>query len=265
MSEKNKWGRNLSWKRGPVSPVKFPSIHPLGLDAVVPKAKNLRQQQSPVKDQGHAGACVAFATAAFAEFLQKKAMRLKIDSPLIYSDTKFVPLSELHLYYHNREREGTINQDSGSFIYNGITTAQLNGFCRSTIWPYDLNNLYSAPSKAAEEDGLKHRVGVGVHVDGIAQIEKCIASGYPVIIGTDVCASFMEVGPDGIYQGVEPGESPEGGHCLLLCGYSRMTKRMLLKNSWNRTWGRDGYVSVPYSWVEGFEDCHSIRVFSKLD
>ncbi len=252
----NKWGRALTWKKGPeTSPLSFSALK--RLEAIIPASKSLKRYCSPIKDQGKAGSCVAFGVCGAEEFLQKNSARLGITDA--FSEKSLIKVSELFAYYHNREKEGTINEDSGSYIYTGIKTAATNGFCRSTLWPYDLNNMYTHPPKSAEADGLLHLSRQGFTVRGISEIEKCIASGYPVIIGTELTPSFMNVGQDGLYDGPYRYEKSIGGHCMLIVGYSKNTKRMLLRNSWGTEYGKRGYVSVTYDMAEGFDDCHTLR------
>ena len=74
----------------------------------LPDKVDLRSKCSPVENQGSLGSCTANALAGALEFieLQKGAI--------------FVDLSRLFLYYNERVIEGTVKEDSGAFLRDGI-------------------------------------------------------------------------------------------------------------------------------------------------
>lgn len=73
----------------------------------LPKMIDLRHQMSPIVDQGHLGSCTANAiTSGLREYLE-----LQSGHPL-------TRLSRLFLYWHERELEGTVNEDSGASGWN---------------------------------------------------------------------------------------------------------------------------------------------------
>jgi C1A family cysteine protease len=44
-------------------------------------------------------------------------------------------------------------------------------------------------------------------------------------------------------------ETLEGGHCVLMIGYSDSMQTFLCVNSWGPSWGNRGLFSIPYLYV----------------
>jgi len=74
-----------------------------------PKSVDLRAICPKIYDQGTLGSCTANAIAAAIEFDQRKEL---LAAP-------FTP-SRLFIYYNERALEGTISNDSGAMIRDGI-------------------------------------------------------------------------------------------------------------------------------------------------
>ena len=87
----------------------------------LPKAVDLRPQCPPVYNQGKIGSCTANALGAAYQFEQIKQKR-----------SNFIP-SRLFIYYNVRAIGGTINQDSGAMIRDGIKTMVKEGVCPEQI------------------------------------------------------------------------------------------------------------------------------------
>ena len=94
--------------------------------AQLPPKIDLRDQCPAVYDQGQLGSCTANAIGAALQFDQKKQ-----------HETDFLP-SRLFIYYSEREHEGTINDDAGAMIRDGIKCVNRLGAPPETDWPYDI-------------------------------------------------------------------------------------------------------------------------------
>lgn len=257
--------RKLDWLRGPPSPFKYKAIKPGS--AKIPIRYNLKSLQSPVHDQGQSGSCVGNAVANHLEFLQLKALKAKIPSPEVFPDTgpdvfngmAYDPISRLFIYYNARSLEGMTQYDSGCNIYDAVASIQKTGFCQESIWPFNLNNMYTQPSKAAFAEASNHRAIMAYSIDNSDDIKICLASGYPVVFGTDVYRSFENVGKNGVYPGPTGWERSMGGHCMLIVAYDDYYQSFTVKNSWGTGWADKGYCYVSYDFAEQFADMHTIR------
>src|SRR6202042_2867797 len=91
----------------------------------LPESVDLRPGCPPVYDQGQLGSCTANPIAGAVEFDQ-----IKQNLPSV-----FVP-SRLFIYYNERMMEGTVSQDSGAQIRDGIKSIGKLGVCPEKEWPY---------------------------------------------------------------------------------------------------------------------------------
>ena len=48
----------------------------------------------------------------------------------------------------------------------------------------------------------------------------------------------------------EKGERVLGGHAVMAVGYNQKEKRFLVRNSWGRQWGKAGYFTMPFKYLE---------------
>ena len=45
-----------------------------------------------------------------------------------------------------------------------------------------------------------------------------------------------------------------GGHAVLAVGFDQKRKRILFRNSWGTKWGRKGYGTIPFEYLEYLAD-----------
>jgi C1A family cysteine protease len=103
--------------------------YPHGLPPLV----DLRSECPPIYDQGQLGSCTANGIAAAIEFDQHKKDR-----------KEFVP-SRLFIYYNERAIEGTVSQDSGAQIRDGIKSVATLGAPPESDWAYDIKKFAQKP------------------------------------------------------------------------------------------------------------------------
>src|SRR5207245_8139190 len=101
--------------------------------AELPAKIDLRKKCSPVENQGELGSCTANALVGALEFLELK------------DSSKFVDLSRLFVYYNERAIEGTVKQNSGAFLRDGIKSLAKQGVCREEEWPYRVRDFTKKP------------------------------------------------------------------------------------------------------------------------
>jgi C1A family cysteine protease len=214
---------------------------PLKPLAKLPEKVDLRKKCPRVYDQGALGSCTANAIAAALEFDQMK-QRLK---------SVFTP-SRLFIYYNERAMEGTIESDSGAMIRDGVKSVAKRGACKEDSWPYKIDRFRDKPGKACYSEARKHQAIQYMRVNqALAQMKGCLAEGFPFVFGFAVYESF--VGP----KVEETGEVPMpkareeflGGHAVLAVGYDEQTQRFIVRNSWGKSWGKNGYFTMPYPYL----------------
>ena len=215
------------------------NTHP-SLDNI--KSVDLRNKMPPVYNQSKLGSCTANAICAAYEY---EMMRQNED---------YTQMSRLFLYYQERKMEGTINEDSGAQIKDGILATAKTGLCEEKYWKYDINKFTVDPPEDAYLDAGFHKT---IEYSRIFQreedIKQSLLDGYPVIFGIIVFSSFEtdEVSKSGIVPMPTETDKELGGHAILIVGYKEIDNKnyFIIRNSWGQEWGDKGYCYLPFEYV----------------
>ena len=211
----------------------------------LPSAVDLRSGCSPVYDQGSLGSCTANALVGALEYLENTAHDLEVDQ-------RFSSLSRLFVYFNERVVEGTVRQDSGAQLRDGIKVLASVGACAEPLFPYKIEAFSVKPVPEAFVDAANRRITAYAQVEqSVAGLKQALASGYPVAFGFIVFDSFEseEVATSGMLQLPHPHETNQGGHAVLMVGYDDADQTFLVRNSWSADWGIGGYFKMPYSYA----------------
>merc|ERR1712023_266794 len=75
--------------------------------------------------------------------------------------------------------------------------------------------------------------------------------GKPVVFGFTVYSSFEseEVASTGVMPMPQPDEKVLGGHAVMACGFDDEKQAVLVRNSWGKSWGEEGYFWMPYEFI----------------
>ncbi len=155
------------------------------------------------------------------------------------------------IYYNERVIEGTVNQDNGAEIRDGMKTLAKQGCCDEALWPYNTKTFTKKPSADAYAAALKHVDSVYLSVaQKLSEIQTAVAAAFPVVMGFSVFQSFesAKVAKTGVVPLPGKKEALLGGHCVVIIGYDDSTKTFLCRNSWGTSWGMRGYFTVPYDY-----------------
>jgi len=221
---------------------------------VLPPAVNLRRSCSPVENQGSLGSCTANALVGNLEFLEKRAKIPATD------------LSRLFVYYNERVLEGTVAEDSGAMLRDGIKTLVRHGVCTEARWPYAIQRFALKPTTACYREGRGHQVTSYHRLLSLQEMRMCLAEGFPFVFGFTVYESFERdrVARTGWVDLPKPSERVLGGHAVLAVGYEDASQRFLVRNSWGTGWGIRGYFTMPYDYLGDrslSDDFWTIRAF----
>lgn len=207
--------------------------------------------EPPVYDQLQLGACTANAIAAELDF-QNKAQGGQFISP-----------SRMFIYYGERDMEGTVSQDAGAAIRDGIQVVHKTGAPPESDWAYDITKFAEKPpakayTDAPKDTGLSYArvLRTGTHMEQINTLGKGFVFGFSVYESFE-SQTVAENG--GVVPMPEKGEQMLGGHAVRRIGYTTkqyakpaIAKQLqdgllygIVRNSWGADWGDGGYFYMP--------------------
>jgi C1A family cysteine protease len=223
----------------------------------LPPVVDHRPNQSPIKNQGRRGTCVAHASLGLLESYDH-----------IPGD-----LSEQHAHYKFNE---FLNRPHN--LNSGLRTTDAARFlahpdgrvCEESDWPYipDQNTInqmvqngsYNPPEGCKDKavygygtEAYKIITDRGLNGESIKNpryLESLLHKGYNIVIGTWV--SWDDKDNNGILDPVLDSKGNPigmGGHAMLVVGYNRPSECFIVKNSWGRGWGHGGYAYLHYNLV----------------
>ena len=206
----------------------------------LPKKVDLRSFCSLVENQEALGSCTANALAGNLEYLDHKI------------DDEYTDVSRLFIYYNERVLIDTEDYDSGAMLRDGIKTLRKQGACWEETWPYLIEKFAKKPSKKCYIEAGKHKIESYHRLLTLNEMLVCLAEGYPFVFGFTVYESFetQRVALTGVVNMPDKKEKALGGHAVLAVGYNQKQKRFLVRNSWGTGWGKDGYFTMPYEYLE---------------
>ncbi|MDD5217135.1 MAG: C1 family peptidase [Candidatus Omnitrophica bacterium] len=209
-----------------------------------PKTIDLRKYCSKIENQGALGSCTAQALAGNLEFLDNR------------TDQTYVDVSRLFIYYNERVLEGSVNDDSGAMLRDGIKTLKKDGVCEEALWPYLIQRFARKPLKKCYDDAQQHKISSYYRIETLSEMLDCLADGYPFVFGFAVYESFesVKVAKTGVVPMPARDERQLGGHAVMAVGYHQKTKRFLVRNSWGSKWGQGGYFTMPFQYLETLAD-----------
>lgn len=204
------------------------------------KKVDLRTGLPPIYDQDVLGSCGPNAIGAVFDFERNRQGK------------PFLNPSRLFMYFNARETEGSINEDAGIMIRDGIKSVAKKGVCSEIDWPYDIAQFATRPSPACYASALNNQVLSYRRIaPNLRSMMQCLASGFPFVFGFSVFDSFESdaVAKTGIVPMPKSSETLLGGHAVVACGYNQNTTRFLCRNSWGAAWGQDGYFEMPFDYL----------------
>jgi C1A family cysteine protease len=231
--------KNFGWKRDLPDhrDFKFKITAPHDLPPLVDMISNCPS----VYNQGNLGSCTGNAIGGAFQFEQMKQNK-----------PNWIP-SRLFIYYNEREMEGTINEDAGAMIRDGIKSLVDKGVCPETMWAYKECKFKQKPPQECYDEALNNQVKEYLRLSPhtLYEVKHCLSDGYPVIFGFMIYESMMtdDVSRTGIVPVPNPNEQPIGGHAVMAVGYDDSKECLIVRNSWGAEWGNGGYFYLPYWFV----------------
>ncbi|MBX3269113.1 MAG: C1 family peptidase, partial [Sandaracinaceae bacterium] len=224
--------------------------------ARLPGAVDLRPWMTPVEDQGQLGSCAANALVGGVEYLVRRETGRHVD------------LSRSFVYFCQRLWDGSVREDVGASMVDGVRVLARLGVPTEASWPYHPDLFAVQPPRLVlrEAAALKLVDWWAVPVDADA-FRGCLAAGFPIAFATRVTESFVRTSARGECGMPEGALDPRHGrHALLAVGYDDARRVFVVRNSWGAAWGDRGYVYMPYAYVlnrEWTSGCWALRLTAR--
>jgi len=235
-------------------------LEPKGLHKIkkLPESVDLREWCSPVEDQGRIGSCTAHAGVGIIEYYEKKSFGRHIDA------------SRLFLYKVTRNLM-KMKGDIGGYLRTTMGAMVLFGVPPEDYWPYNDDEkefdkeppafCYAFAQNYQTIKYFRHdppKEGAG---SILKKVKTYLAIGHPAMFGFTVYNSVEQAEKTGRIPFPSPKERIEGGHAIVAIGYNdkmkiknkygriETTGALLIRNSWGKSWGEEGYGWLPYEYV----------------
>ncbi len=223
----------------------------------VPEKVDLRSWCSPIEDQGELGSCTAQAGVGIVEYFEKRAFGRHMNA------------SRLFLYKVTRNLLKWTG-DTGAFLRTTMGALVLFGIPPEKYWPYKTADFEKEPPAFCYAYAQNYQAISYYRLDPpgtskeelLRRIKTNLAGGLPSMFGFTVYDSISQSGKDGRIPLPSHGEKFLGGHAVVAVGYDdRMkiknnepggtttTGALLIRNSWGKAWGEEGYGWLPYDYV----------------
>jgi C1A family cysteine protease len=201
--------------------------------------RNLINLMPPTYYQGYLGSCTGFGIAkGLREFLS------------IRDWSEHVPMSALWFYWQERNLEGTVDQDAGAYIRDGMKVLANLGCVPESEYPYYVDRFRDTPPDSLLESAAKYKIYEYHRIYDVNDIRHSIAMYQPVVFGALLYESFYQANNNGGFVPMPNTdiENVLGGHCMLVIGYDDERQSFIVRNSWGSNWADNGYCYIPYDW-----------------
>lgn len=207
----------------------------------LPPKVDLRKFMTAVEEQV-GSSCVANALTGAYEYIAKREMQDESD------------VSRLFVYYNARYLDDAQNEDGGSFMEYAIKGLQEYGACSESNWPNDEDLILEEPHKDAYAEAENFKITDSQSlVTDLDVWRNALAEGHPIAFALNTFESFDDAcnnrGRVSMPKKKESVRETDGWHAMLAVGYSDPDKVFIVRNSWGKEWGENGYCYIPYDYV----------------
>lgn len=241
---KSRMGRRYGWIRSWPDPRDHWYSAPAPCLQALPRRVDHTADFPDAYDQLQTNSCVWQSLGGIAEHCWK-AQGLTVCTP-----------SRLFGYYETRAMEGWLDSDGGCIIRDAIKVIARFGIPHEDLWPFDEANVFLRPPQAAYDDALTRQAVQYSRVpQALVQMRASLAQGVPWVVGLTLFEGFesdeaMRTGVINLPTTEELKAGTVGAHAVVAVGYDDDEQRFIMRNSWGRDWGQNGYFTIPYAYVQ---------------
>jgi len=163
-----------------------------------------------------------------------------------------------HHYESNQHPDGGLCEDDALRTYRDL------GHVLESDWPWGGPNpkidelLVPVPDQLVRNEyDLKGFQTVETNPDAMM---AALHEHGPLLVGMPWHKEWEDVGSDGILPEPSGDQPAEGGHCVVIVGYSKPKNAFRMRNSWGTDWGDRGYAWMPMDRDIAIDDVYTIEL-----
>ncbi|MCK9446474.1 C1 family peptidase [bacterium] len=213
----------------------------------LPEILDLRNQLTPIRDQGSQGTCSAQTAACIKEWQENVNIHFNN-----YMSPQFI-----YNLRNNHDSSGMNPHDTMEILYK-------IGIVPEYDYPY---NSMSSISNELKNQAKRYKIQGYAKVNTIESLKKALFANGPCYIAFPVYnTDKMDFwNPD--YKG----QNMIGGHATTVVGYNKNS--FIIRNSWSSNWGDKGYTYFPFNqwgmhwecWTSIDEDSNQNNITHKVE
>ena len=221
------------------------------IDPDMPPEHDLSEFLPEVGNQGKQGSCVAWAAGYYLKSFQENYE--DVENGILGMDNEMSPA-----YIYNQIKVSDCS--GGSVVQDALDTISSQGIVDWTVMPYNENECSTQPDDLAKTLAALNKIDNYLYLDEdlvLEQTKAHLLNDQPVVIAITIDRSYFGArDQDGIYV-YRKFNSGDGGHAMLVVGYSDEMQAFKVVNSWGKDWGNDGFVWIDYKAWEQAGDANA--------
>jgi len=219
---------------------------------------DLTKYCSPIENQGSIGSCTAHAVGGMIEYFQNRMFG------------KCLQTSKLFIYKTTRNLM-KVTGDTGAYLRSTMGAIALCGAPPNKYWDYYEHAnyideeppafVYAVADNYESICYFRHDFPDINREDVLQRVKIWLSYGVPAVCGFYGFDSFNEGGFEGDIPYPCNDEKAQWGHAVMIAGYDdnyiilnernqvATTGAFLIRNSWGKHWGNNGYGMLPYKYL----------------
>lgn len=214
----------------------------------VPLRVSLKKYCPVPGDQKQMGTCVGWAVG-YGALTILRAQKAGMTDP-----SEITELAHSAAFIYNQVKLKTDDCTTGVYIEDALTLLKTSGDCLEKSFNYQKTDCRALPEKTQLEEASRYRIQDYAAVftteeapkSKISKACKVLATQTPMVVGIAVTPDFWEIKPGTQVWNPVDDVTATSFHAMTLVGYDNVEKQFELLNSFGTSWGRNGFIRIPY-------------------